>query len=243
MRAMNETATRTFWRPSATTLIAGSLILAGFLLTSVNWWFLLLAAVGTFGPGILREAGLLDDMDEFQREAAYRAGYHAYVTMGVMAFVLVAYFRSGGTFEHPERMASFVLVLLWCSWFLSSLLAYWGPQKTARRVLLAFGSVWLAFTILSNTGSEWNGWAAVLLHPLLAAPFFALAWLSRIWPRFSGVLLLAVASFLAWFMGWLTDPSLERFVGDGLFVVFIGPLIASGIVLLTVRQNTPDDGS
>lgn len=45
------------WRPTRTNLIAGGLVIGGFLLTEVNWWFFLLAAAGTFGPGILRELG------------------------------------------------------------------------------------------------------------------------------------------------------------------------------------------
>jgi hypothetical protein len=216
-------------------------VIAGFLLTSVSWWFLLLAAIGTFGPGILREAGLLADEDEFQREAAHRAGYHSFLTAGCVAFVLLAYFRSGGTFERPEELASFFLALLWFVWFLSSLLAYWGPQKTAERVLIAFGSVWLAFTILSNTGSEWRGWVPLLLHPLLAVPFFFLAWLSRRWPRITGILLFAVFGFLMKFLGRLESFSVESLVSDIVYLLFLGPLLASGIVLLFVRPSAADD--
>ena len=35
------------------------------------------------------------------------------------------------------------------------------------------------------SGDEWTGWAALLLHPLLALPFFALAWLAGRLPRLS----------------------------------------------------------
>ncbi len=184
------------WRPTRTNLIAGGLVIAGFLLTEVNWWFFLLAAAGTFGPGILRELGWLRDKDEFQRQAAHRAGYHAFLVVGLVAFVLVAFFRSGGTMEHPHRLATFFLALLWFTWFLSSLMAYWGPHKTAVRILITFGSVWLVFAIISNLGPEWTGWPALLLTPLLAAPFFVLAWLSGRWPRIAGVMLLAVSVFL-----------------------------------------------
>ena len=83
---MTETAARQRWRPTTTNLVAGSIVLAGFLLTEVNWWFLLLAAVGTFGPGLLRETGWLHDKDEFQQRAEHRAGYHAFLTVGLVAF-------------------------------------------------------------------------------------------------------------------------------------------------------------
>ena len=74
---MLETKARKRW-PTRTNLIAGGMVVAGFLLTGISWWFLLLAAFGTFGPGILREMGWLRDQDEFQRQAVHRAGYHAF---------------------------------------------------------------------------------------------------------------------------------------------------------------------
>ena len=49
-------------------------MIAGFWLASLSWWFFLLVAVGTLGPGILREIGWLHDKDEFQRRADHRAG-------------------------------------------------------------------------------------------------------------------------------------------------------------------------
>jgi hypothetical protein len=231
---MTESSHSERWRPTPTTLIAGGLVIAGFLLTGVSWWFLLLAAAGTLGPGIGREAGWLRDKDEFQRRAHYRAGYHAFLTVGLAAFALVAFFRAGGTVEHPHRLITFFLALLWFTWFLSSLLAYWGPQKTAARVLIAFGSVWLVFAVLSNLGSEWTGWAALLLHPLLAAPFFVLAWLSGRWPRIAGVLLLAVAVgfFLMFELPHIARTSILEVITSVPFILFLGPLLTSGIALL-----------
>lgn len=111
------------WRPSRTSLIAGAIVVAGFWLSSVSWWFFLLVGIGTFGPGLLREFGVLNDRDD-------------------------------------------------------------------------------VFAILSNLGSEWTGWTALLLHPLIALPFFGLAWLSRRWPRIAGLLLLALAVFFFRFFGF-----------------------------------------
>jgi hypothetical protein len=236
---MTEQSRPERWRPTLTTLIAGGLVIVGFLLTSVSWWFFLLVAVGTLGPGIAREAGWLRDKDEFQRRAHYRAGYHAFLTVGLAAFALVAFFRAGGTVEHPYRIATFFLALLWFTWFLSSLLAYWGPQKTAARVLIAFGSVWLVFAILSNLGTEWTGWAALFLHPLLAAPFFVLAWLSGRWPRIAGVLLLAVAVgfFLMFELPHIARTSVLEVMTSVTFILFLGPLLTSGIALLVAGKS------
>jgi hypothetical protein len=114
-------------------------------------------------------------------------------------------------------------------------LSSWGAQKTAARILVAFGSAWLVFAVLSNIGSEWTGWAALLLHPLLAAPFFVLAWLSRRWPRVSGVLLLAASVFFMRFLGLPGTGNLGLMTNLVTGLLFVGPLLASGVALLSVR--------
>jgi hypothetical protein len=233
-------------RPTRTTLIAGGLVAAGFALTSLSWWFLLLAALGTFGPGILRELGWLCDKDEFQIQAARRAGYHAFLACGLMAFVLVAFVRSGErSIQDAEEFPSLFLAALWFSWFLSSLMDFWGPQKMAVRVLLAFGSAWLVFSVVSNLGSEWTGWAALLLHPLLTLPFFAMAWLSYRWPRVTGVLLLAVVIFFVQFFGVFRSSNLGLVTQGVTFILFLCPLIACGVALLGVADESDnvEDGA
>ena len=243
---MAELEARERWRPARTSLVAGGIVIAGFLLTSLSWWFLLLTALGTFGPGILREMGWLRDRDEFQRRAEHRAGYHAFLTAGLVAFVLVAFFRSGErTIENTHRLATLFLALLWFTWFLSSLLAYWGAQKAAARILIVFGSVWLVFAIITNLGPEWTGWAALLLSPLLAVPFFVLARLSSRWPRVAGILLLAasVSFFLLFYMPVLARNGLGE-VTDGVVpILFLGPLLASGVALLGAARKSehPED--
>jgi glucan phosphoethanolaminetransferase (alkaline phosphatase superfamily) len=235
----------TNWRPTGPTLIAGCLVLLGILMTVLSWWFLLLVAAGALGPGVLRELGWLRDRDEFQQLAAYRAGYHAYLAGALVAFALVAFFRSGDrVVEFPQELATLFLVLLWFTWFLSSLISFWGARKAAFRILVSFGLVWLVFTIVSNTGSEWRGWKPLLLHPLLTLPFFALAWLSRRWPRIAGVLLLATGAFAMHFFGMFRSDHLAIVNQAVTFVLFIGPLIASGLALVasTTERDDTDDG-
>jgi MFS family permease len=235
---MSEQEARKRWRPTRTSLLAGGIVIAGLLLTGLSWWFLLLTALGTFGPGVLREIGWLHDKDEFQRQADHRAGYHAFLTTGLAAFALVAFFRSGErAIRDPHNLATLFLALLWFTWLLSSLLAYWGPQKTAARILRGFGSVWLVFAIISNLGPEWTGWAALLLHPLLAVPFFALAWFSGRRPRIAGLLLLAVAVFFLWLFGW-PRGNMGQVTQGVTFILFLGPLLASGVALLGMGKNS-----
>lgn len=233
VKTMPDVVARPVWRPTRTNLVAGGMFVAGLLLTGASWWFLLLAAAGACGPGLLREMGLLRDKDEFQRRADYRAGYHAFLACGLTAFVLVAYFRSGERdVKDPQELATLFLVLLWFAWLFSSLHSYWGTQKAAARILLGFGFAWFVFAVVSNVGSEWTGWAALLLHPLLAAPFFALAWLSRRRPRIAGCLLLCTAVFLFQFLGMFRRDTFG-FVNESVtFILFLGPLLASGIALL-----------
>lgn len=221
------------WRPSLATFIAATLVVLGILLTSVSWWFLMLAALGAVGPAFLREIGLLHDQDEFQRLAAYRAGFHAYLITIFIAFALVAFFRSSEQqFKNLQEIATVFLSLTWFTWFLSSLISYWGTQKAAFRILICFGVIWLAFTVLSNTGSEWRGWLPLLLHPLLSIPFFALAIGSKRWPRISGLVLVAAAIFFMNFFGIFKSDNLNFINQAVTLILFIGPLLACGLALL-----------
>lgn len=220
-------------RLPATTLVAGTLIVLGLALTGLSWWWVLLTALGAFGPGALRELGWLADRDEFQVQAGHRAGYHAFLATGFLGFALVAYLRSGGAVSaDASDVPVLMLAALWFTWLLSSLVTYWGARTAAARILVVFGSLWLVFAVLSNVGAEWTGWAALLLHPLLAAPFFAFAWTSRRWPRVTGGLLLAAAAFLFHFLGIARHEHLGLLTRGATFILFLGPLFASGIALV-----------
>jgi len=224
-------------RPPTATLVGAGLFILGFLLTEIDWRFLALSALGAFGPGILREWGWVRDKDEFQLEAARRAGYHAYLAGGLTALVLVGMIRAAeGPLEEAGELVTVLLAVMWFTWLLSSLFGYWGPQKTVARILVIFGSVWLIFNIVGNIQ---GGIVALIMQSLLAVPFFLLAWTARRWPRIAGVILLAVSAFFFWFFGLYEvfgpDPMARgRFM---VIVLFIGPLAASGVILLRNRSN------
>lgn len=234
-------ATTERWRrPAPATLIAGTLVVLGFALMGVHSAFLLLAALGTFGPGLLRELGWLRDQDEFQRRAAHRAGYHAFLAGGFLVFLLAAAFRTeAATATHYDALANGILAILWFTWFLSWLLAFWGPGRGARTLLIAFGCVWLIFNVAGNLDSP----IALLMQSLLALPFFALAGLSLRWPRLAGLLLLGATAYFAHLfgMGELLGP--EPLAKGRLVVLtlFLGPLLAGGIALLTHREDDDAD--
>lgn len=234
---MNETRPKR-WQPSRTSLAAGASVIAGFWLSSFSWWFFILVGVGAFGPGLLRELGLLNDRDEFQRRADQRAGYHAFLTTGLVATGLVAFFRSGDRpVQDTQELATLFLVFLWFTWLLSTFVSYWGAQKASLRILNVFGAVILAFTLISNLGSEWTGWTALLLHPLIALPFFALAWLSGHWPRIAGLLLLILAVFFFQFFKFFGRDNFSIVNEAVIFTILLCPLIAAGVALLVARNQ------
>ncbi len=227
-------------RFSPFTLAGGVLVVAGLMLTAVNWGFLVLVAVGAFGPGLLRELGWVRDKDELQLQAARRAGYHAFLAGGTVSILLIAWVRDAAEpLSHLEEIAPAILVVMWFVWLFSSLFAYWGPAKTALRVLVIFGLVWLLFNILANTGSQYQGMTGLVLQSLLALPFFLLAWLAGIRPRLAGSILIGCSAFFFYFFHLYEifgpDPlAMGRII---VVVLFIGPLLACGLMLL--KTATP----
>ena len=218
------------WFRSPSNVIASVLVIGGFLLTALDWRWLALMGVGVFGPGVLRELGWLKDKDELEMQAARRAGYHAYLVGGLMLCLLMAFYRSSENPDgEPSQLVTAVFVIIWFTWLLSSLLSYWGARKMARRLLLAFGAVWLVFNIMAGEGD----WMVSVMQSLLAVPFFVTAMLANRWPRAVGVVLVLVSAFLFRFLGFhevFAEP-FERGRAVAM-VLFLGPLLASGIGLL-----------
>lgn len=227
--------------PSLTGLIAGGLVILGVaLFMFVHKGLLVVAGLGTFGPGILRELGWLGDQDEFQREAAHRAGYHAYLVGGFVALLVYAALEVWeAQLQASSEWVLFVLVALWLAWLFSSLMEFWGARRTASTVLLVFGSFWAVFaiaTIISEAGTTSPGDAVlgVLASLGIVGPFFLLAWAAQRWPRATGVLLLVVS--VAFLMAFKPGAGTQRWsttlLTDALLIV---PLAASGIALLRER--------
>lgn len=232
---MRTLSNRLGWHPAPATLIGAGVVIGGFLLTDVSWWFIALSGVGAVGPGILRELGWLRDKDEYARRAAQRAGYHAFLVTALAGFVIAGYTRSGERhLKNPEELTTLFLALLWFTWLLSSLLAFWGARKASLRILLGFGICWLLFCVADS----WQQPLGMLIHSLPAAPFFLLAWLSRRWPRVAGALLIAVGSCMYIVFRFWTN-SRGGIIGQTCTaVLLVGPLLASGLALL--REGAED---
>ena len=227
------------WRmPTRAGLIAGAIVVAGFLLSGVDWGFIALVGLGTFGPGILRELGWLHDKDEFQMQAARRAGYHGFLAAGTVAFLLMGFYRSHETLTgDPGPPVELILAVLWFTWLLSSLLAYWGARRMATRILLIFGGAWLVFVVLSSIDE--GSLVGLLMGGLLIVPFFGLAWLAGRRPMVAGVALLGFAAFFVYFFG-LYEVVIDPFEKGRAMVIifFVGPLLTAGVALL---RSVPED--
>jgi len=224
-------------------LIAGSLVVVGVLL----WMFvakglLFVAGLGAFGPGILRELGWLRDHDEFQRMAARRAGYHAYLIGGLATVVVISVLEwQADNLAITTEWLRLILVISWLSWLFSALLAYWGAPKTARRVLLTFGSFWAVFAGASLIGEvDIANDPVGFLKGFLAAcavvgPFFVFAWTVRRWPRWTGGALLVAG--LGLFVLLFPKGNLQGATILLTYTLLLVPLLACGIALL---RNVPE---
>ncbi|MBI4720393.1 MAG: hypothetical protein HY770_04050 [Chitinivibrionia bacterium] len=224
---------KSWWRPRPASMIAACLIIAGLILSNTSWWFFILVGLGIFGPGLLREFGALRDKDEFQSRSTHRAGYHAFLAAGIIAAIFVAYNRSGErNLKEPEELATLFLVVLWFTWLLSSLLSFVGAKRAAVRILIGYGAFWLLFSAASHITEP----AALLMEGLMVTgPFFVLAFLSRRWPRLSGFLLIAATAFFLYRFQWYEIGRSGLVNQCVVMILFLGPLLASGIALLTVR--------
>ena len=224
--------------PAPAALIGGGLVAAGIGLSMFGGMgFLILAGLGAFGPGILRELGWLNDQDEFQRQAARRAGYHAYLVGGFAAVLTIAVMKfREANLDGPATWIALVLVILWATWLFSSLLAYWGAPKTTARVLMVYGAFWAVFVVADVVSAP--SALGALMASAFVAPFFLLAWTSGRWPRLTGIVLLAISVIAFGRLFGFGRDFMERPSQILTFVLLIVPMISCGIALLL---ETPAD--
>lgn len=212
----------------------GAVLIGCVLGVTVHKGWLALAGLGFFGPGLLRELGLLADRDEYQLLKARTAGHHAYLASGILLLVMLIV-RGWSTLNFEAEGLAGINLFAWMLlvYFLSYVFQYWGAQRAALRILLTFGSFWLVFVLLSH-GAE--GGLGLLMELLVPLPFFVLALSSRRWPRVSGALLVALALF-----AFQRFDLARVFRGEehrlfALLLVFL-PILASGLGLLFGRDG------
>ncbi|RPI27253.1 MAG: hypothetical protein EHM61_09055 [Acidobacteria bacterium] len=212
------------WGISPIGITALALVFFGFFLgITIHMAFFLLIAPGAFGPGLLRQLGVIEDLDECQKQASIQAAHRAYLAGGIfLTCVTVA--RSWTRLSLGEDFvpASLVLILMLVVYGVSYCLSFWDPRQAAFLVLFGFGLIWLTFVVLSH-GNE--PIALMVEGALVAVPFFIAAFLAKRWPRVIGVLLVA-ASIAAVFFFHLVPPAgaeADKVFGK-IFVILMLPL-------------------
>jgi hypothetical protein len=219
------------------TLVAALFVVVGAVLAAtVDMVFLMVFGAGVFGPGALRELGILKDQDEFQRQASRAAGYRAYLAAGLFLSVWLALAQRGKTSLDSDLALAMVgvLILLVVVWLLSTLLTYWGAQRAASRTLLVFGSFWLVFIGASHATEP----IALLVEAPFALAFFVLAWTARRWPRTTGSLLVLLALY-AFFAFDLYEAFTTRMNAWPVLLTTFLPLMACGLALLGAGRADP----
>lgn len=190
--------------------VAGALILAGL-----------------FGPGLLRELGVLRDQDEFQRQVAHRAGWRAFLAGGV-ALLALAHFMpwpeppAFGR-ELPKIPLNAVLLVMLLTYVCSTLQDYWGARRGATAILLSLAIVF-ALAALLDEAPDWIG---VLVDLRFSAGLLLALLVGRRYPQVAGALLLAFA-LLALLNLRAAEPSLRLSWG----ALLLTPPIITGAALL-----------
>ncbi|MCF7824963.1 MAG: hypothetical protein K9N35_12440 [Candidatus Marinimicrobia bacterium] len=217
-------------------LIAGTLVFLGILLAvTIDMRFLIITGLGAFGPGFLRELGILRDQDEFARLANYRAGYIASLFAGSTAILIIAFLKAGSVDLEGESLAlAIILSILWLVTVFTSLQKFWGIQKAVFRILTVFGTFWLIFILLSHFQEP----VSMLMESLVVLPFFLLAWMSRRWPRIAGAVIIVLGIFCFFLFRLYSAASDEKIlVNIMVFILFICPLLVTGTALVALKPD------
>jgi hypothetical protein len=206
--------------------------------------FMSFFAVGAFGPGVLRQLGLLNDLDEFQKEAAAQSGLRAYFCSGILLMaVVVAENWHQLSLGNDQVPASTVVIIMLVVYYSSYCLSFWDTRQAVSRVLLAFGLFWLAFVVLSHADEP-----LALLVGVLAVPgvFIVGALLCRRWPRVIGLLLLGASVWSLFFFHMLpfgATGSREVLQKAFTLVLIPLPLTVAGVALLANGRTPQDDAN
>lgn len=230
-------------RCSPASLTALVLVVVGLLLgTTVHMGFMTLVAAGAFGPGVLRQLGLLDDLDECQKEAAAKSGLRAYLVTGILLMaVVIAENWHGLSLGNDPLPASTVVIVLLVVYYASYCLSFWDTRKAASRMLLTFGLFWLAFALMSHTGGPLSLLVGVLAVP---GPFLLAALLCRRWPRVIGLFLLGASVWATGFFHIIPfDATHPQEVLKNSFTLLLIPLplTLAGVALITDSMTADDD--
>jgi hypothetical protein len=194
---MNEVRSGSRWNLPRTAWIAFGVILLSVLVALLRSFIQptlerelyhlsgLLLLAGLFGPGLLRESGLLRDRDEFQAAAARRAGFRAFLTGGI-TLLMLAHFMPWPDppvmgRELPKLPLQTTLLVMLLTYVCSYLLDYWGTRRGATVILgtmaalSAFGAILDEMPDLMHVLIDLRFSAGFLLALLIARRYLQVA--------------------------------------------------------------------
>ncbi len=211
-------------------------IIAGITITP---YLYLLTAIAAFLPGLLRNIDILNDKDEYQREAHKTSGNMSFRMGGLLASVFAVGFKTGIIKQNEinsfETWTFFVIFLL-LVYMIGYVTYFWGSPKSARLILITAGLFWVIFILLS-------GWAntQALGIGLTTATFifFALPGLSLKWPRVTGIILILIALSFIIFLT-IKGINLIQIGSIAIITLLLIPILIPGFILINRTKGEED---
>lgn len=194
----------------------------------------LLVLAGIFGPGILRELGLLRDHDEYQAGVARRAGHRAFLAGGV-AILLLSHFLPWPDElvgrELPKIPLGAALFVMLITYVCSYLLEYWGARRGAAAILGTMAVIAFFGAALDELPDFWH----FLVDLRFTAGFLLGIALSRRYPQIAGLYL-----FVMVLLTWINFGAVKGHSAPLTFLVLLAlPPLAVGIAL--IRESSAED--
>lgn len=233
-------------------LVPHALAVLGVALSVIDSRFLLIAVAGIFGPGLLTELGWLKP-DEFQRETRLRASHHSFLMGGVFLALVISFNGVGQRYSAEMHKiddavpASLVLTLMLAVYYLSGLVRYWGPQKAAFRIIIAYALVFAglvgAASIKVGSATPGFNWSGLLQVLAFAIVMTGAAFHGRKHPRAAALILLAPTGWLVYASdtwSWFNSSSVPWEVSFDV-IIFTLLLPVTGIVAFLAAGRVPED--
>ncbi len=204
------------------------------------FWHLgpLLIVAGIFGPGILRELGLLRDHDEFQAGVARQAGYHAFLAGGVAILALSHFMPWPLEFsgrQLPKIPLATVMTVMLLTYLCSFLLAYWGARKGAVVILGSMAAIAFLAAALDELPDLWH----FLVDLRFTAGFLLAIAISRRYPAVAGLYLFVMVLLIILNFFTVGPPQARQ---NGWLVTLALPPLAVGLALIRNGESQDRPG-
>jgi hypothetical protein len=190
--------------------------------------FWLGAVPALFFRAILREFGLLQDLDEREYLLSLRASHWAFILTLMLATAYVLVSPSIAADRTNQEIAILLFVPLAVRFFLQLGMTY-SPRRAGTLIGLLFGTLWLLFAVLSHGIS-----AGTLSEGAIGLIILGTALLSWFFPKPAGILFFLEALVAGYFVMKAGQLPSVRFI---LMLLFPLPLFLCGILLCLVHKE------